>query len=199
MYPVLLWKADFNVPVCFLSVIHCSCLRIEVKTGELRIWSQHSHSSFSSPRSLFTFRQGWSQSCFSLFFWLAATSPLLLKSHPFAPWAGEAAYTHNRTSPAEKQRQVWWPGSRADSKPKTFYSSCFFFFYNWTWKQSKHNARWGISEDVFPFYLLLKFSDYFSNMSMKIKKAGLFINWQRSFSMLAPFKKGKVTFHFPRN
>lgn len=57
---------------------------------------------------------------------------------------------------------------------------------------------WGISEGLF---LLFIFSTFFifivccNSMSVKGKKAGLVISWHKSFSILAPWRKGTVMFY----
>lgn len=62
---------------------------------------------------------------------------------------------------------------------------------------------WGISEEVFLFFSILttfdfslNFKDCYNNMSVRGKKAGLVISWHKSFSMLAPWRKGTVIFYF---
>lgn len=66
---------------------------------------------------------------------------------------------------------------------------------------SRQNPSRRISEDLF-FHLsslkhlsLLKFKFCYDKMSVK-KKAALVISWQKSFSIMGPWRKGKVSF-FP--
>lgn len=118
----------------------------------------------------------------------------MLLPEPGPSSARGAAFTHSSTK-GHRNHDSAIEGSLYASSSNNRHIS-----HSWC---SRQNTSWRISKDLFfrlsSVKLTFKFSEIqnlLRKMSVK-KKAALVISWQKSFSIMAPWRKGKVLFFSP--